>query len=80
MRYIALLVLLVGCSSEPRQPTDQQLALRAYYSQRCIKEGVDPNDQRALYACMMINYRKDEAAVSRQPVDCYRYAGGVTCY
>jgi hypothetical protein len=80
MRKTVLVLLLIGCASEPKQPTQAQLALRAYYSQRCIKEGVDPNDQRALYACMMVNYRKDEAAVSRQPVDCYRYAGGVSCY
>jgi len=61
-------LFLLGCAAQ--EPTQQQLALRSYYKQKCIAEGIDPNDPQALYACMMISYRKDEAAVRR---DCVTY-------
>lgn len=64
MRNVLLVLLLVGCSSQPRGPTEAQLAMRAYYTQRCIAQGVDPNDQRAMIACWLITSRKDEAAMS----------------
>jgi hypothetical protein len=67
MRNVLFLLLLgcaSGCASQPRGPTEAQLAMRAYYTQRCIAQGIDPNDQRAMIACWLITSRKDEAAMS----------------
>jgi len=61
-------LFLLGCASP--QPTEAQRAVVSYYKQKCIAQGVSETDIDALAACVMINYRKDAAAVSR---DCVTY-------
>ena len=63
MRFVWITVLLlVGCAQQPQQPTQQQLAVLAYYADQCQKQGVDVNNADILRGCIWTLYQRDMQA------------------
>ena len=62
MKRVLLVIALVGCAQQPRQPTDAQLAVLSYYAHKCEQQGVNMNDGQVLRGCILSLYQRDVAS------------------